>query len=1520
MRYGDMSMGGSTNRFRGTLYERYPRDQLDHLENADFDVLLGLISHEKSASRQTSFSVTQDLPLSSPEGFLINQSVINQLSAQLHEIFNTQDLFRMVQFVDILFYFLGDANTVKVLSNFIRFGTKFLLYDQGNYPDVLSNPEDAIEFVHEPAAESTTEFFHEFGSEFFHEPAADSTTEFFFEPTGEFIQPDNTREFEMTPDKVSGIFEQDWGESWRNEHALPLPDLSPRETADMSEFYERLRTLPMQASRCDTFWEGEHIAYRCHTCATSSSSCICAWCFHSSDHRDHDYCIYRSELGGCCDCGDNSAWKESGFCHRHQPPSKIAEAFRVLGGRMRLMDSLRPRETALFNGLKKLIDIQSDPVSPQKFVRQITANFDSFDPSDLLHPQIKTKFLIVFIIVVHRLLAVLLKYVLLSSTPVRPHADSRAHLGPTLEGLTHYLVEWSACHQSIRRLVTYAAEIKPFGESEFLTNSIPTAEPYASLKRRAEDDESSNHMMEIEAEPPSDEKVSYFSEWLRFMSKLASFLDYQSREVQEILSKRGSSGSIWTLSFEGIESRYEDFLSGFAIPNQPVTPIFQTSSPPSESSGRLRRSVGEVWSGISSLALGSLRGRNGSGDLGFTTSFLESILYILPRLDIERNGSHRNGGGIHSAATNLLLELLFDRRFKIRFARRFVDQYSHLTQCSDPCLDRISVQLFSIPAVLCDLYYRKQLISSILGTQLETLQRCVVRGSYPPKLGLLPPLFDKKKILHSIGDLKTALLDSGVILQRMFAEPTVIANEFLRNGILPILRKCQAATSYQRRIIDHVEYEDTVQWSNSFIINIEYLNALEILFAHIRNNQTKCTPYGSLLVRTCGHALLDWLAQAISVSTDHTNIPQHKLVRTLGFRQIPNPVSTVECTFQLPLHRFFFSIICQYTRLGDSPGKYLYELCSSDRENTSGKIFIEEDKINDDVSRDERKKFFSLNQFLSLFEYFFRSTSLLHEISTANLWTRNGLAPWSEASLYKRHHWCPFYYEADLNAIQLGFWAAVEIEKIWEDNRSIRIRDIGNLREETILSESVRSSTDLWMLGYPGSNMIIIAMIATLCERFEVGQTMKIIRSESAGLSQLNRDSMLFSLVHMLGYLLNLSGSGVLASSTIIREHHFYNLERYNLENVILHRFLLPSLSTMQIPAISEILDICTSVKAKKLALEILFQWGGKEMSLDNHQQNELLQKELGRQSINDPPINSPETPQCTSGKAISTEDDDAIQRLKMNGWLRYEPFYPFCGWDDFQAMEEGFSKFVEASPMNFARWFDAQSELPILGNINLSSIENSLIQNRTPAYFALTRHPCIKGFFILSLFRTLACAFGEQHLASVLSTMFDPHRVTERLDVTVSERLVNSIFQFVVKLLAVERQYEKYHGDAAVVTISSVFTFDLDQIGIVELTKMITDLGDVSIDSILGMRLKITESSGSKVVMPQGNILDLFYWIRNTKPSDHFSSAYKWIDLIFLTCKAGRILTENTNELIHFDQDRSEVNKKFRPTTHSIR
>ncbi|CAI7787242.1 unnamed protein product, partial [Closterium sp. NIES-54] len=61
---------------------------------------------------------------------------------------------------------------------------------------------------------------------------------------------------------------------------------------------------------------------------------ICVKCFQEGDHRNHDYVMYRSESGGCCDCGDPSSWNPKGACKRHRHQEHSADTPKPLPGNL----------------------------------------------------------------------------------------------------------------------------------------------------------------------------------------------------------------------------------------------------------------------------------------------------------------------------------------------------------------------------------------------------------------------------------------------------------------------------------------------------------------------------------------------------------------------------------------------------------------------------------------------------------------------------------------------------------------------------------------------------------------------------------------------------------------------------------------------------------------------------------------------------------------------------------------------------------------------------------------------------------------------------------------------------------------------------------------------------------------------------------------------------------------------------------------------------------------------------------
>jgi hypothetical protein len=71
---------------------------------------------------------------------------------------------------------------------------------------------------------------------------------------------------------------------------------------------------------CSTSFSFGDVIWKCKTCQVGDETCVvCQACFQGGEHEGHDVSFYisRQNDGGCCDCGDESAWAASGFCHRH---------------------------------------------------------------------------------------------------------------------------------------------------------------------------------------------------------------------------------------------------------------------------------------------------------------------------------------------------------------------------------------------------------------------------------------------------------------------------------------------------------------------------------------------------------------------------------------------------------------------------------------------------------------------------------------------------------------------------------------------------------------------------------------------------------------------------------------------------------------------------------------------------------------------------------------------------------------------------------------------------------------------------------------------------------------------------------------------------------------------------------------------------------------------------------------------------------------------------------------------------
>lgn len=90
-------------------------------------------------------------------------------------------------------------------------------------------------------------------------------------------------------------------------------------------FLERLKSKTSEVSVCGRVFKIGEPTYSCRECSMDPTCVLCSSCFKKSSHRLHKYKMSTSGGGGCCDCGDNEAWKRDPSCEEHS--AAISEIF-----------------------------------------------------------------------------------------------------------------------------------------------------------------------------------------------------------------------------------------------------------------------------------------------------------------------------------------------------------------------------------------------------------------------------------------------------------------------------------------------------------------------------------------------------------------------------------------------------------------------------------------------------------------------------------------------------------------------------------------------------------------------------------------------------------------------------------------------------------------------------------------------------------------------------------------------------------------------------------------------------------------------------------------------------------------------------------------------------------------------------------------------------------------------------------------------------------------------------------------
>lgn len=59
------------------------------------------------------------------------------------------------------------------------------------------------------------------------------------------------------------------------------------------------------------------VAWKCEDCEKDPTCIICLDCFNDSDHEGHRTWL-KTNVSGCCDCGDPEGWDMNGACSTHK--------------------------------------------------------------------------------------------------------------------------------------------------------------------------------------------------------------------------------------------------------------------------------------------------------------------------------------------------------------------------------------------------------------------------------------------------------------------------------------------------------------------------------------------------------------------------------------------------------------------------------------------------------------------------------------------------------------------------------------------------------------------------------------------------------------------------------------------------------------------------------------------------------------------------------------------------------------------------------------------------------------------------------------------------------------------------------------------------------------------------------------------------------------------------------------------------------------------------------------------------
>ncbi|KAK2736784.1 hypothetical protein FQN57_000556 [Myotisia sp. PD_48] len=85
-------------------------------------------------------------------------------------------------------------------------------------------------------------------------------------------------------------------------------------------------TAAARGKRCGHVFKAGEASYHCLTCSTDDTCALCSRCFDASDHTGHNHTVYVSGgHSGCCDCGDDEAFRIPVNCAIHTDLEQLTE-------------------------------------------------------------------------------------------------------------------------------------------------------------------------------------------------------------------------------------------------------------------------------------------------------------------------------------------------------------------------------------------------------------------------------------------------------------------------------------------------------------------------------------------------------------------------------------------------------------------------------------------------------------------------------------------------------------------------------------------------------------------------------------------------------------------------------------------------------------------------------------------------------------------------------------------------------------------------------------------------------------------------------------------------------------------------------------------------------------------------------------------------------------------------------------------------------------------------------------------